>query len=361
MTLKILGIDYSPPSSDLLSYSFFEFCKGITLFLPPSKAKTTVWDKFLHSLKIMVNLPWLLAKYDVFIFTSPPYFHFFYLPAFKISRKKVVTIVIDAYSEIVKESLWQASLGRRILRKLLYPFYVISETVSLRLSDAACCVSNYMYTKYQDANSNVLFTPNGANVVLISKIKPKKTDKDYIYYMGGLPKWRGIDLLVDAFRTVRKNHDLKLLIAGGNKEELKYYPELKYLKLKDVVYLGNIPHEEAISYLKGAKIAVLPNRNTIFSRTISSLKVFEYIAAEVPQVCTDSGEHADWVRKLNVGIVVKDTAEDIARGITELLDNRKLYESLKKNCRDKKWEIDYKNFRKPWIRYIENLSNEKIE
>ena len=58
----------------------------------------------------------------------------------------------------------------------------------------------------------------------------------------------------------------------------------------------------------------MPNRNTIFSRTISSIKVFEYIAAEVPQICTDSGEHADWVKKLNVGIVVKDNINDLAAG-----------------------------------------------
>jgi glycosyltransferase involved in cell wall biosynthesis len=173
--------------------------------------------------------------------------------------------------------------------------------------------------------------------------------------MGGFLKWRGIDLLVKAFETIRKNYDMKLLLAGGNEEELKYYPELKFLKLKDVVYLGNLPHEEAISYLKGAKIAVLPNRNTIFSRTISSIKVFEYIAAEIPQVCTDSGEHADWVRKLNVGIVVKDTAQDIARGITKLLENKELYNLLKENCKKRKKEIDYRILRKPWVRYLEKL------
>lgn len=357
--IKILGVNYSPTPA-LPSYSFFKFCKGLTLFLPPPKVKITVSNKFLHALKMMINLPRFLVKYDTFIFISPPYFHFLCIPILRIFGKTVVAVPVDAYSEIVKESLWQAPPGRKILRKLFYPFYVISETVSVKLSSAVFCFSNYLFAKYQRINRNVFRTPNGADVELISKIKPKRVEKDYIFYMGGLPKWRGIDLLVNAFETVRKNHDVKLLLAGGNEEELKYYPELKSLKLEGVLYLGNLPHEEAISYLKGAKIAVLPNRNTLFSRTISSIKVFEYIAAEIPQVCTDSGEHADWVRKLNVGIVVKDTAEDIARGITELLENKELYNSLKENCRKRKEEIDYKVLRKPWIKYLEKINSSRL-
>jgi glycosyltransferase involved in cell wall biosynthesis len=58
--------------------------------------------------------------------------------------------------------------------------------------------------------------------------------------------------------------------------------------------------------------------------------VFEYIAAEVPQVCTDTGEHACWVKRLDAGIVVKDTPEDIAAWIITLLKNKKLYEQKTK-------------------------------
>lgn len=354
--IKTIGIDYTPGPTQPSS-SFFEFCEGLTLILPSPKAKMApgIGDKLLHALRIMINLPRFLTKYDVFIFISPPYFHFPCIPILRIFRKTSVTIALDAYSEIVKESLWQAPPGRKILRKLFYPFYVISEIISIKLSNAVFCVSTYLSTKYQRINRNVFRTPNGANVALISKIKPRMIEKEYIFYMGGFPKWRGIDLLVKAFKKVRKNHDIKLLLCGGSEEELKYYPELRSLKLKDVLYLGYLPHKEAISYLKGAKIAVLPNRNTVFSRTISSVKVFEYIAAEVPQVCTDSGEHAEWAKKLNVGIVVKDTVEDIAQGITELLENEKLYNSLKENCRKRKRKIDYRIFRKPWIRYLEKL------
>lgn len=344
---KIIGIHYDSEIS-----TFFDDFRNLDFFLISPGREVTFKRKVEHALRFMMNLHRFLTKYKVFIFVCPPYFHFFCLPILKLCRKTVVTLVVDAYSEIAKERFWQAPLHVVLLRKLLFPFYLLSELVSIKMSDKVFCVSKYLVKKFGRFNQNVFYTPNGAYVSFVSKVRPAKVDFDYIYYMGGFLKWRGIDLLVKAFETIRKNHDVKLLLAGGNEEELRYYPELKSLKLKDTFYLGNLPHEEAISYLKRAKIAVLPNRNTIFSRTISSIKVFEYIAAEVPQVCTNSGEHADWVRKLGVGIVVKDTPEDIARGIMKLLEDKKLYNKLKRNCKKRKWEIDSKRLRAAWYDYL---------
>lgn len=342
----------------------FRNLKNLDFFLMPSGTKIDYKRRLKHVLKFVVNLPRFLTKYDVFIFTDP-YLLFLSVPILKFFKKTVAVTTIDAYSEIAKESLWPASFQRKILRKLFYPFFLFSEVALAKLGDVNFCVSKYLFNKHKKlGGKNVYYTPNGADVELISKIEPKKMEKDYIFYMGGLVKWRGTDLLVKALEIVRKKHDIKLVLAGGwggGKREC--YPELVKLlnKMKDeVIYLGYLPHEEAISYLKGAKIAVMPNRDTIFSRTISSIKVFEHIAAEVPQVCTDSGEHAAWVRKLNVGIVTKDRAEDIARGILRLLEDEKLYNALKGNCRKQKWKIDYRRLRGPWIKYLENITGSRL-
>jgi len=330
---------------------FFEGFRNFDFFLM-SPGRTTYLDKFKHALRFMINLRCSLTRYKVFIFVCPPYFHFFCLPILKLYRKTVVTLVVDAYSEIARERFWQAPLRVLVLRKLLFLFYLFSELVSIRMSDQVFCVSRYLVKKFERFNPNVFHTPNGADVSFVSKVKPARTDFDYIYYMGGFLKWRGIDLLAKAFEIVRKNFRVKLLLAGGIPEELKYWPEMiNFLISEDVIHLS-LSHEEAVSFLKGAKVAVIPNRNTILSRTISSIKGFEYIAAEIPQVCTDSGEHAEWVRKLDVGIVVKDTPEDIARGIMKLLEDKKLYNKLKRNCKKRKWEIDSKRLRAAWYDYL---------
>jgi glycosyltransferase involved in cell wall biosynthesis len=358
MKSRILAIHYSPG----VFWRYFEGFQGRVDFYLLTERRaiknlpryaTHVINCFLHALGLSKQL----GKYDVFIFMCPPYFHFVYLPILRLCRKPIVTVVMDAYSEISRESLWQAPSVVKIFRKILFPFYLISETLAIKMSDFVFCVSTYLVKKFKRINENVFYCPNGADVAFVSRIKPKKASKCYVYYMGGFLKWRGVDLLFHAFEeVVRKFPNVRLVLAGGLPEELKYYPEiLPFLAKSHVIYLGPLPHEEAIAYLKGARIAVLPNRNTVFSRTISSIKVFEYIAAEIPQVCTDSGEHAGWVRKLGVGLVVKDDPKDIAKGITKLLTDKRLYRILKMNCRRAKWEIDSKRLGREWFQYLEEL------
>ncbi len=311
-----------------------------------SVVRTNVWHKIIHSLKFYLMFPYFLLRYKIFLFVAPPYFHFLAMPILSLFKKEVYTIAGDPYSEIAQESLWQASQFRIILRNILYPIYILTEYVGIRFNTKVFTITKYLQTKYSPWVS-VELGRNGGPVEDISALQIEKaTLEDYLFYVGGIMKWRGIDLLISAFKTVKEQYKkpLKLVIVGGSKEEFQHFPEIKELGefAKDIIFTGWLPHEKALSYLKGAKIAVMPNRNTIMSRAISSAKVFEYISAEIPQVCTNSGDHAELVRTLDVGIVVEDNAESIAQGILKLLNNERIYSGFKKNCRDKKYGIDYK-------------------
>lgn len=351
MARGILGVDYTTTVSQIFT------TLGISnLFLIPKGQEVTTGRRLLHSLKLFWNLPQLVRKYRIFVFISPPYFHFPSLFLLKLMKARVVTIVIDLYAEIALEKFWQAPRHKKILRWLMYPANELSERISVNLSDAVFCVSAYSVNKYKNMGKKVRRIYNGADVAFISSATPKIFKKDTIFYMGGFLKWRGTDLLVSAFKTVRKKHDVQLVLMGGSEEELRFYPELRELLAKstDVIMVEYGPHENAISYLKGAKIAVMPARDTFMTRVLSSVKVFEHIASEVPQVCTDTGEHAEWVRKLGAGIVVKDTHEEIAKGILTLIEDKKLYEKIKENCGRRKWEIDNNVLKEPLIRYFES-------
>lgn len=359
MVRGILGADYTNFVS-----AFFSVPGISNVFIMPPKYKPTIGYRVLHTFNFFRKLGKFVKKYSVFVFISPPYFHFPSLFILKILRKRVVTVVVDMYGEMALEKMWQAPLRKKILRRLLFPLYELMESVSIKLSDAVFCSPFPLVDKYKrrKLNENVYRVQNGANVENISRIKPKTYEKDTIFYMGGFLRWRGIDLSLKAFEIVKKKHDeVQLVLVGGCKEEIQHDPELRELldRIKDVVLIEYSPHEEAISYLKGARIAVMPARNSFMTRSLSSLKVFEYIAAEIPQVCTDTGEHAYWVRKLDAGIVVKDTPEDIARGILTLLENREMYEHKKKNCRKRKLEIDHKALWKPYLSYLSKVQRKR--
>jgi glycosyltransferase involved in cell wall biosynthesis len=315
--------------------------------------RVNLWHKLLHALKFYAFLPHFLATKKVFLFVAPPYFHFLALPVLRLFGKKVLTICGDAYSEIAFEPLWQASAFRMLLRKLAFPLYWLSEYTGIRFSNNVFAVSTYLADKYCRWTT-VKLAPNGAPVTDIEKIPAKPAvGEPYVYYMGGLLKWRGIDLLVNAFGIVKRAYGkpLKLVIVGGEKGEREHYPELRNAD-SDVVFTGRLPHAEAIGALKAAKIAVLPNRKSLLSGTISSIKVFEHIAACVPQVCTDTGDHADWVRKTGTGIVVNDSAEEIADAILQLLTDEDAHKQCKEQCARTRWEVDSAVLREPIIQAV---------
>jgi glycosyltransferase involved in cell wall biosynthesis len=349
----VLGMDYTNFAS-----AFFSVPGISDVFIMPPEYKPTIGYRVLHALNFLRKLRQFVKKYRVFVFVSPPYFHFPSLFVLKILRKRVVTVVVDIYGEVALEKMWQVPLYKKILRRLFFPIYEFTERISIKLSGAVFYSPIPLTGKYKELNKNVYRVRNGANVEKISHIKPKTYEKETIFYMGGFPRWKGIDLLLKAFEIVKKKHNnVQLVLVGGCKEEIQHDPELRELldRTKDVVLIEYSPHEEAISHLKGAKIAVMPARDSFVTRSLSSLKVFEYIAAEVPQVCTDTGEHAHWVRKLDAGIVVKDTPEDIARGILTLLENREMYEQKEGNCRKRKWEIDHKALWEPYLSYLSKI------
>jgi len=311
--------------------------------------RTNVWHKIAHSLKFYLLLPVLLFRYPFFLFIAPPYFHFLAMPVLWAFRKEVYTIAGDPYSEISKEQLWQASPGRKLLRKILYPAYLSTEYIGIKFNRKVFAVTKYVYNKYLPW-TRVELARNGGPLEKIDKLPVTRATKEpYLFYVGGLVKWRGIDLLLKAFSIVKERYakPLKLVIVGGTKEEFDNYPELKKMDNKDIVITGWLPPEKAWSYLKGAKIAVMPNRDTILSRAISSAKVFEYISAEIPQVCTDSGDHAELVRMLDVGMVTGEQPRQIAEAILSLLNNPKQYAAFRKNCRERKHKIDRKVLREP--------------
>lgn len=357
MVNKVLGVDYTTISR---VSAFFTTLGLSDLFLMPEHYKPTPGHRVLHAFKMIRGLSHFAKKYRVVVFICPPYFHFPALLLLRLSGIRTLSIVVDLYSEMAIETSRQAPFYKRVLRSLMYPFYELSERISIKLSDAVFCVSAYSVNKYKKFKKSVHRVYNSADVAMISEVKPIVFKKDTIFYMGGFFKWRGIDLLVKAFEEVRKKHDVQLVLMGGSEEELRFYPELRELlaKSKNVSLVEYGPHEKAISYLKGSKIAVMPARDTFMTRILSSVKVFEYIAAEVPQVCTDTGEHAEWVRKLGAGIVVKDTPEEIAKGILTLLEDQKLYQKMKENCKAKKWEVGHKALKASLIRYFEFLKQQ---
>ena len=315
--------------------------------------------RFISRISLAMRLLFQLNKlkeYDKIVFITPPFYHFlasYLLKSFY--KKRLITVVLDNVEQMIIENQGKGKIDRFIRKNLFYPFLSLSIKISLRNCEGIFCVSKFLCEKYR-RYSKVFYSPNGSQTEFISGIKPQKLAKEYIYYCGSFSYWRGVDLLIKSFLEFKKESksDIKLVLIGGSKEEIEQYPGgiKDLLKNKEIIYQGHLPRKKVMAYMKGAKITVLPSRDTLLARSISSVKSFDYISAEVPQICTNTGDHALWVKKLKVGIVTPPTLNGIKNGISELLNNKQKYASFKKNCEKNKQKIDYMYLKKDFLSYL---------
>jgi glycosyltransferase involved in cell wall biosynthesis len=340
-----------PKKKIIFSYKFDE-SKINKIYIPKisngkwgNEGIITVLDYLWYALISTLMFPYLLT-YDIILFHGPPFFQCHLVPLLRLFGKRVYTIVIDAQLPVHNVNM---------IKKIYYKIADILEYINVKFSTETFATSKWLYNRYRKYTKNVIYTPNGADVEVISKIKPKRIFKEFtISYLGGFEMWRGLDMIIDAVKEINKNNKekIRLVLMGGGPD----FEKIKSIADNDsnITFTGYLNHDEAMQYCKGSDLLVMPSRNCLASQTISSIKCFEYVACEVPTIVTDSGEHAYWIKKFGAGIVVKDNVKSIKKGIEKLTKNKAIYKKIKENCKENKNEIDYKRFKKPFVNIVLN-------
>jgi glycosyltransferase involved in cell wall biosynthesis len=311
-------------------------------------AEINLVDHAVYFFFIGLYLPWFMIKNDTFIFVTPPFFNTIFIPVLKLFNKRVILLVYDAQIALAKSYSKKPSL----LRRVAIHFAGWLETFAVKRADAVFAVSKYLVRNYKKLNNNVFLWPNGADVDHISKIKAKRSFEGFtIGYMGGFERFRGLDLLVESFKLLKKKvPEANLLLIGDG-------PDLGRVKkiagnFPDIHFMGYVEHDKAIGLIKGVDVATLPARDVITSKTISTIKGYEYIAAQVPQVVTDTGYWVDFISNLDVGLIVKDDKVALADAFFKLYSDKSLYSRLKHNCHDRKSEIDFRELKRGYVDFV---------
>ncbi len=146
-------------------------------------------------------------------------------------------------------------------------------------------------------------------------------DQDIVLLFFGLVrKYKGLDLLLEAFAQVSgKHNNVKLLVVGEFYEDPQPYLDLiNKLQLNGSVHLENryVPNEEVDKYFSIADCVVLPYRSATQSGILSMAYGFHK-----PVVVTAVGELPALVEQGKTGYVVaKPDVQEISNSIEEFID-----------------------------------------
>lgn len=179
----------------------------------------------------------------------------------------------------------------------------------------------------------------------------KNNDK-YILYQGALNKGRGLSEIIIAMQNV----NCILKIAGSGDIENELITLVKELKLENkIFFLGKLEPLELKKVTEKAYIGLnlLENNSLNYYYSLAN-KFFDYIQAEIPQICMNFPEYKILNKEYEVALLVKNLDKQILVKAIKNLDNENFYTSLKNNCRKAKNIYNWENEEKKLITIYNN-------
>lgn len=179
-----------------------------------------------------------------------------------------------------------------------------------------------------------------------------KPGKKNLLFFGLIRKYKGLDILLEAFGSL--DDEYQLIIAGEPYGSFEPYQEIiDRLQGKDRIYkeLKYIKDSEVSKYFSAADLAVLPYR----SATQSGISSVSY-HFEVPMVVTDTGGLKETIGDRGTGLVAKTCSpEDVRKEIVRYFTSPEIAKECIRNIRTEKERLSWKGFARRLVEFINEL------
>jgi len=249
---------------------------------------------FAKELKILIKR----HKYDIIVGTTDPLigiFGYFYSKKFNI---KYIYDIQDEYSDYDTYKL---------------PFVKYFDRIAMKNSDIVLTVSDSLNQHVKKIRKKPTYTiQNGIDLRYFKKIDKNKARKilnlpkgKIIIFIGALTKFKGVDILIEAFKEIKNTiPDAYLLLSGAIYKDIN-------INHDSVIYRKYPKREEVITALNAADVAVIPNRKDTFSEYCFPYKLLEYMSVNVPIVATAVGDVAKILKPFKGSLCEPNSVKDL--------------------------------------------------
>lgn len=188
-----------------------------------------------------------------------------------------------------------------------------------RLADRILCVSaaakHHLVDEYGIREEKITVLPNGVDT---ERFKPGDAENkplrrklgtgqaQLITFVGTFQPWHGLDLLIEAFASIRaKTPGVRLLLVGDGRARGSVEAAIERCGVRDSVTItGLLPQTSIPEILSISDVAVMPYPDLPGDLWFSPLKMYEYMASGRAIVASRGGQIAEVIRDGYNGLLV---------------------------------------------------------
>ncbi|MFF2446730.1 glycosyltransferase family 4 protein [Neobacillus sp. NPDC058068] len=243
-------------------------------------------------------------------------------------------VIYDIHEDVPRAILSKHWISAAIRKPVAYAFEVFENTSSKKF-DFLSTATPFITKRFKKANLN---TVNINNYPLINELLDAHTEgtvkkANSVCYIGVIAEMRGVNQLLHAANLVNGAIEFAGPISSENKEKLDKQENVHYLGILNRNELKNLLSKSAAGL-----VTFLPEPNHINAQPN---KMFEYMSAGIPVICSDFPLWREIIEKNECGICVNpEDPQAIAAVINYLLENPEIAERMGNNGR-KAIETEY--------------------
>ena len=264
---------------------------------------------------------------DIYHFHDPELLRF----ALKL-KKKGKKVIYDSHENVPKQIMAKIWIPKLLRKRISVLFEKFENRVARRI-DAVVTATASIRNRFVIINPNTIDVNNYPLMSELTEESKWEGKMNEICYIGGITKIRGLGEVVESLSYLE---NVRLNLAGkfsqGDTEfenELRSKPE--WNKVNE---LGYVDRPTVLSIMQRSKVGIItswPLPNHLESLAI---KMFEYMSAGIPVVCSDFPMWKVMVAEDNFGICVNPLdSKEIASAVQKLINDPELSVRLGQNGR----------------------------
>lgn len=211
--------------------------------------------------------------------------------------------------------------------------------MTISMSDAVTMPTRSLSVTYGIPASRCHIIPNGVDPELFRKTNPSLAKEKFgvgnkmvIGFVGVLREWVDMDMLLESLRLVSQSvPNTHLLVVGAEGPITRFKMMASDLDVLDkVTFTGNIPYSEVPEAISAMDVAVIPFKMNEVTQNALPLKLFEYMACEIPVI---SQRLSPIVEAVGDNIMYAGCEEELAENTISIMRNPEVTKEATERCR----------------------------